>query len=48
MIRWWIASQDFREDIRASDLDKDLKNASSILNVVAVSLPISLACSIES
>ena len=37
VIRWWIASQDFREDIRVSDLDKDLKNASSILNVVAES-----------
>jgi isoleucyl-tRNA synthetase len=35
VIRWWIASQDFREDIRVSDLDKDLKNPSSILNVVA-------------
>ena len=37
VIRWWIASQDFREDIRVSDLDKDLKVASSILNVVAES-----------
>ncbi len=37
VIRLWIASQDFREDIRVSDLDKDLKNASSILNVVAES-----------
>jgi isoleucyl-tRNA synthetase len=37
VIRWWIASQDFREDIRVSDLDKDLKNPSSILNVVAES-----------
>ncbi len=35
VIRLWIASQDFRQDIRVSDLDKDLKNASSILNVVA-------------
>ncbi len=37
VIRLWIASQDFREDIRVSDLDKDLKNPSSILNVVAES-----------
>jgi isoleucyl-tRNA synthetase len=37
VIRWWIASQDFREDLRVSDLDKDLKNPSSILNVVAES-----------
>jgi isoleucyl-tRNA synthetase len=37
VIRWWIASQDFREDIRVSDLDQDLKNPSSILNVVAES-----------
>jgi isoleucyl-tRNA synthetase len=37
VIRWWIASQDFREDIRVSDLDKDLRNPSSILNVVAES-----------
>ncbi|MBL9188845.1 MAG: isoleucine--tRNA ligase [Opitutaceae bacterium] len=37
VIRWWIASQDFREDIRVSDLDKDLKNTGSILNVVAES-----------
>ncbi len=34
VIRLWIASQDFRQDIRVSDLDKDLKNPSSILNVV--------------
>ncbi len=34
VIRLWIASQDFRNDIRVSDLDKDLKNSSSILNVV--------------
>ncbi len=34
VIRLWIASQDFREDIRVSDLDKDLKNPGSILNVV--------------
>jgi isoleucyl-tRNA synthetase len=37
VIRLWIASQDFREDIRVSDLDKDLKNPGSILNVVAES-----------
>jgi isoleucyl-tRNA synthetase len=37
VIRWWIASQDFREDIRVSDLDQDLKHPSSILNVVAES-----------
>jgi isoleucyl-tRNA synthetase len=37
VIRLWIASQDFREDIRVSDLDKDLKQPSSILNVVAES-----------
>ncbi len=37
VIRLWIASQDFREDIRVSDLDKDLKNPASILNVVAES-----------
>jgi isoleucyl-tRNA synthetase len=37
VIRLWIASQDFREDIRVSDLDKDLKSPSSILNVVAES-----------
>ncbi len=34
MIRLWIASQDFTEDIRVSDLGPDLKNPSSILNVV--------------
>jgi isoleucyl-tRNA synthetase len=34
VIRLWIASQDFRNDIRVSDLDKDLKSPSSILNVV--------------
>ena len=37
VIRWWIASQNFREDIRVSDLDKDLKSPNSILNVVAES-----------
>ncbi|HWA27076.1 MAG TPA: isoleucine--tRNA ligase [Lacunisphaera sp.] len=35
VIRLWIASQNFRDDIRVSDLDKDLKDAASILNVVA-------------
>ena len=34
VIRLWIASQDFTEDIRVSDLGPDLKNPSSILNVV--------------
>ncbi len=35
VIRLWIASQDFREDIRVSDLDKDVKDASSILSIVS-------------
>ncbi len=35
VIRLWIASQDFTEDIRVSDLGPDLKNPSSILNVVS-------------
>jgi isoleucyl-tRNA synthetase len=35
VIRLWIASQNFRDDIRVSDLDKDLKHPGSILNVVA-------------
>jgi isoleucyl-tRNA synthetase len=34
VIRLWIASQDFTEDIRVSDLGPDLKNPASILNVV--------------
>ncbi len=34
VIRLWIASQDFTQDIRVSDLGPDLKNPSSILNVV--------------
>ncbi|MDR1011346.1 MAG: isoleucine--tRNA ligase [Opitutaceae bacterium] len=37
VIRLWIASQNFTEDIRVSDLDKDLKKPESILNVVAES-----------
>ena len=37
VIRLWIASQNFTEDIRVSDLGKDLKNPASILNVVAES-----------
>jgi len=37
VIRLWIASQNFTEDIRVSDLDKDLKDSSSILNIVAES-----------
>ncbi len=37
VIRLWIASQNFTEDIRVSDLDKDLKDPAGILNVVAES-----------
>ncbi len=35
VIRLWIASQNFREDIRVSDLEKDVKDPSSILSIVA-------------
>lgn len=35
VIRLWIASQNFTEDIRVSDLDKDLKDPSSILSIVS-------------
>ncbi|MFT3870439.1 MAG: isoleucine--tRNA ligase [Nibricoccus sp.] len=35
VIRLWISSQNFTDDIRVSDLDKDLKDPSSILNIVA-------------
>lgn len=35
VIRLWIASQNFTEDIRVSDLDKDVKDPSSILSIVA-------------
>ncbi|MDR0901888.1 MAG: isoleucine--tRNA ligase, partial [Opitutaceae bacterium] len=35
IIRLWVASQDFAQDITVSDLDKDLKDKGSILNIVA-------------
>jgi len=35
VIRLWISSQNFTDDIRVSDLDKDLKDPASILNIVA-------------
>ncbi|WP_043587166.1 isoleucine--tRNA ligase [Geminisphaera colitermitum] len=35
VIRLWVASQDFTQDITVSDLDKDLKDKGSILNIVA-------------
>lgn len=35
VIRLWIASQNFTEDIRVSDLDKDVKDPSSILSIVS-------------
>ncbi|MGC4075371.1 MAG: class I tRNA ligase family protein [Nibricoccus sp.] len=35
VIRLWISSQNFTDDIRVSDLDKDLKDNASILNIVA-------------
>ncbi|OAM91741.1 isoleucine--tRNA ligase [Termitidicoccus mucosus] len=35
IVRLWVASQDFAQDITVSDLDKDLKDKGSILNIVA-------------
>jgi len=35
VIRLWISSQIFTDDIRVSDLDKDIKDPSSILNIVS-------------
>ncbi|MDR2675252.1 MAG: isoleucine--tRNA ligase [Opitutaceae bacterium] len=35
IIRLWVASQDFTQDITVSDLDKDLKDKGGILNIVA-------------
>jgi isoleucyl-tRNA synthetase len=35
IIRFWVASQDFTQDITVSDLDADLKDKASILNIVA-------------
>ncbi|AHF89784.1 isoleucyl-tRNA synthetase [Opitutaceae bacterium TAV5] len=35
VIRLWVASQDFTQDITVSDLEKDLKDKGSILNIVA-------------